>query len=83
MKIEDLLFVNPPFISEGEEFWCSICDLTTIISGDKSTGNFYSAKGHILDRKNFSIGEEKEVIFAVCTDCLSSKEELSKQDNLS
>ena len=62
-----------------QEFWCCICDSTTVKSDDEETGRFFSLSGHRMDtaRENgppLQITTEFGTFcFAICTDCLKKE----------
>lgn len=57
------------FTHEKKEFWCCVCDNALVVSDDLTTGNFYSVFGHEWIPKKQDIGEYKQVIFAICSEC--------------
>ena len=65
---------------KNQGFWCSWCDGNLVNSDKKETGQFFSLFGHeyLFGKEYHSeslspIGDDKMVIFAICSECMEGK----------
>jgi hypothetical protein len=57
------------------QFWCNDCDCVLVDSTDLLTGLFFVIFGHAWSSQSQHFdGEYKGVMFAICKDCLKTKE---------
>jgi hypothetical protein len=66
-------------LSPEIEMWCEVCDQDLVSVADLSSGEFFDVFGCNLSRwekgKGREIGEMKQVLFAVCRNCLEKNQQ--------
>lgn len=50
-------------------FWCSKCNTNKVDSLEHGTGRFFCLRGQ---EYNNAVGDPKQIVFALCTGCLST-----------
>ena len=69
-------------LSPEIEMWCDVCDQVVVSVTDLSSGEFFSVFGCDLGRFEGmvrKIGEMKQVVFAVCKNCLDRNQKVHKR----